>query len=446
MCLFVTFYAVRFFKFRIPLFFTRFPATGALLKEKHIHSRGRRSPISKQGTPRLLVRSNMKNMLQDIQEECVGPKSRPTDLGKRRGKLVEKEPKNTAKSKRWERKKTATGPKSTEQEVVGNDNEKRYSCKFCHKEFDTVFGRSVHVRTHKRCQGCKKVFPFPSNLKSHKPYCRKFQNLIRDAQSYPARPQSSDEETLTAPGTELVIIKEEHTSSSSLNESPKKYRSTKNYSCLHCNKTFCTHVRMEEHMRIHSGQKPFPCSMCPKKFYVKQGLRLHTTRIHKARIESGETKAGLSQDLRLEMTERNQGEEISPSSPVQQPTNTEKPSNPPQQSPATPKIHHSRVKRKCNSARQKAPLCHEMGTECVKGFTCTVCQTTTKSKRSLIEHFRIHTGEKPLQCGLCPATFRYSAQLTLHKKKCARLLIQCEMCERKFPTQAVYDKHMHKFH
>lgn len=378
----------------------------------------------------------MKNMLQDIKEECVGLKSRPTDLGKGRRKLMEKEQKNTAKSKRQERRKTATGSKSTEQETVGNDDEKRYSCKFCHKEFDTVLGRSVHIRTHKRCQGCKKVFPFPSTLKSHKPNCTKFQKLIRDAQSYPARLQSCDEET--APGTELEIVKEEHTSSSSLNESSKKYRSTKKHACLHCNKKFRTHVRMEEHMRIHTGQKLFPCSMCPRKFYMKQGLKLHTTRIHKARLESSETKAGLSRALRLEMTERNQGEEISPSSPVQQPTNT-KTSN-------DPKIHHSKVKRKCNSARQKAPSWHMMGTQCVKGFTCAVCQTITKSKRALTEHFRIHTGEKPLKCDLCPAAFRYSAQLTLHKKKCAKLLIQCEKCERKFPTQAVYDKHMYKFH
>lgn len=171
-------------------------------------------------------------------------------------------------------------------------------------------------------------------------------------------------------------------------------------------------------MRIHTGQKPFPCSLCPRKFYVKQGLKLHTTRIHKVGIQSSEMKAGLSRALRLEMTERNQGEEIPPSSSDQQPANTKKPSNPPQQSPATPKVQHGKVKRKCNSARKKALSYHMMGTKCAKGFSCAVCQKITKTKRALIEHFCIHTGEKPLKCAVCPAVFRYSAQLTQHKKVC----------------------------
>lgn len=348
----------------------------------------------------------MKNVLQNIKEECVGLRSRPTDLGKGRGELTEKEQKNTAKSKRRERKMTATGSMSTEQETVGDDDEKRYSCTFCHKEFDTVFGRSVHMRTHKRCQGCKQVLPFPSTLKSHKPYCTKFQKVIRDA-------QSCDKEKLTVPSRELVIVKKEHTSSSSLNKLSKKGRSTKKHSCSHCNKKFRSHVRMEEHMRTHTGQKQFPCSMCPRKFYMKQGLKLHMTRIHKARLEFSEMKTGLPRAACLRMTERTQGEEISPSSP-------------PQQCSATPKILRRKVKRKCNSAGQMAPSWHTMGTRSMKGFTCVVCQTITRSKRALIEHYRIHTGEKPLKCGLCPAVFRYSTQLTLHKKKCAKLLIQCE--------------------
>lgn len=416
-----------------------FSSTGSLLKEKHNHTHDRKSSISNQATQCPPARNDMKKLLQDIKEQCIDLTGRPTGLGEG------KEQENTVKSKREERKTTATESKSTEQETVEIDGEKRYSCKFCHKDFDTLFGRKVHMRTHKRCRGCKKKFPFPSTLKSHKPYCAKLQKLLaKDTQpTDPLKPQSCDEEKPAAPSKKQVILKKENTpSSSSLSESSKKDESTKKHSCLHCNKKFGTRWRMEEHMRIHTGENPFPCSMCPKTFRINQALKVHITRAHKNQVDSSETNGGLSWTMPLELIEDNQEDLVSSSNPVQQSTTT-KSSNPPQQSPAT---HRDKVQKKPYSDRKQAPGWQTMGTRCANGFICLMCQKLTKSKQALIEHFRSHTGEKPHKCDLCPAKFRYSGQLGAHKKKCSKLMIQCEKCEKKFPTQTVYDKHVYKYH
>ncbi|XP_073342396.1 uncharacterized protein [Pagrus major] len=457
---------------------------GSSLKGKHRHT------ASVQGTKRGPVRNDIKRLLQDIREECTDLTDTPRGLRRGRRTQTGKEQEKAMKIKGEEKELAKTESKSTEQESVENDSQKIYTCKFCKKKFHTLFGRSMHVRSHKKCRGCKREFAFPSILNSHKQHCAKLKKLLaKQAQSTdPPKHQSCDEEA--APGKEQVINKddkalspsqkqvtnkEDNTSSSPSKKhvtnnddtpsSPSKKQNamddtplstakkqviikveklplscshgessvqkdgpTNKHTCSFCNKKCESRCKMREHMHVHAGKKPFRCSVCLKKFRVNQSLKMHMTRMHKDQVNTSETNGVLSWTVPLEETEDNQEDLISPSK------DTSKASN------------HNNVQRKPIHDKKPSVVWKEMGTRCSDGYTCLKCPKVTKSKYSLIEHFRTHTGEKPYKCDHCAAKFRSSWQLKIHKKKCTGLLFQCEKCEKKFPSQAKYDKHVFKYH
>lgn len=454
-----------------------FSFTGSSLQEKHRHT------MSVKGTHRGPVRNDIKRLLQDIREEYTNLTDTPQGLRRGRRSQTGREAMEIIGQGKQKFK-------STKQESVENNSQKIFNCKFCKKKFQTLFGLSVHSRSHKKCQGCKKEFSSPSYLNTHKPYCVKLQELlVKQAESTdppkhqpcveaaPGKEQviNKDNKALS-PSKEMVTKKKDNTPSSQSKKRvtnadtpspPSKQQAinrkddtpsgpTKKQVIIKVEKLplSCSHgessvqkdghtnkhtwsfsnqkdesiCQMREPMRVQSGRRSFRCSMCLKKFRFNRALKTHMTKMHKDQVKTSQTNAILSWTLPSGKTEEKQEVLISPCKDTSQASN------------------RNNVKRKPKHDRKPGVIWKEMGTLCPDGYTCLKCPKVTKTKYLLIAHFRSHTGEKPFKCDHCTAKFRCVWQRNNHKKKCTGILFQCEKCEKKFISKMKYDKHVLKYH
>lgn len=362
------------------------------------------------------IKNDVKLFLHDIKEEYPDLIASEHHRQRRR-KLRGQKQENEVKSKREQRKTASTESTSKEHETMESGSKNAYSCKICEKVFNTEFGRNVHIRSHKTCRGCKKFFPFPSTLRRHKRNCAKLKKLL--AASSEGKP--ADEGKTRTPSKKQAIS-EESTRSSSSNNNKEGNKNTGRYPCTHCSKSFDFRFKLIEHMRIHTGEKPYSCSICQKTFRIAQSLRLHMVKRHND--QNTDINGDLSWTRPLEEIEENTGGPVSPHKHMSE----------------EPKQNKERRRSKKNSRWQTMGVRHN------HGFMCLSCHKVLRSKVILIEHYRIHTGEKPLKCDRCPAKFRTNAQLYVHKKKCRcpPAAIQCKKCDKPLPSQEVYDKHVSK--
>eukprot|EP00479_Gromia_sphaerica_P005509 TRINITY_DN16555_c0_g1_i1.p1 TRINITY_DN16555_c0_g1~~TRINITY_DN16555_c0_g1_i1.p1 ORF type:complete len:144 (+),score=21.69 TRINITY_DN16555_c0_g1_i1:206-637(+) len=57
----------------------------------------------------------------------------------------------------------------------------------------------------------------------------------------------------------------------------------KPFVCLKCNRGFSQRSNLTRHVRIHTGYKPFACDFCAKRYVDKRSLQNHRQKVHKGK-------------------------------------------------------------------------------------------------------------------------------------------------------------------
>lgn len=151
-------------------------------------------------------------------------------------------------------------------------------------------------------------------------------------------------------------------------DSVKEIRAQK---CLVCGYTTSRRTDMRDHLRIHTGERPFKCGHCSKAFRVKSYLVTHQ-RVHAESVQHGRGRP-----------------------------------------PNLDSCNGKRVRG--HTPRRRSNLNDHLKTHTAeRPYICDYCDKGFKQMAHLKEHLRIHTGERPYKCHLCPMDFKQSSSLTRH--------------------------------
>ncbi|XP_028966996.1 gastrula zinc finger protein XlCGF8.2DB [Galendromus occidentalis] len=161
------------------------------------------------------------------------------------------------------------------------------------------------------------------------------------------------------------------------------------FNCAFCPYSTEHHGSMKNHQMTHTGEKPYECGTCGKKFIQKGNWRRHELRVHSSSSANKTYQCPQCPESFAElhlMTAHHITAHLSPQGLL------------------------------ANGAFKKDMLSildATLGTK-RKDKTCEVCLKQFASRHDMERHMRVHTREKPFVCPLCSTGFTQKSSLKSH--------------------------------
>lgn len=201
------------------------------------------------------------------------------------------------------------------------------------------------------------------------------------------------------------------------------HRGVRPFPCPQCHKTYGTKRDLQEHQVLHTGQRPFVCPECGKSFARRPSLRIHR-KTHQAKELSPSTTSAcqclicgrhlanpgsLRNHMRLHTGERPYTCSFCPKSFRQQGNLR-----------GHLRLHTGERPYRCHFCGDAFPQRPELRRHLIshtgEAHLCTVCGKALRDPHTLRAHERLHTGERPFHCHLCPKSYPLATKLRRHLK------------------------------
>uniref|UniRef100_A0A4W5QPT8 C2H2-type domain-containing protein n=1 Tax=Hucho hucho TaxID=62062 RepID=A0A4W5QPT8_9TELE len=318
-------------------------------------------------------------------------------------------------------------------------------CCICKKRLPKSYSMKVHMRSHSdlrphKCPHCGQTFKNIYDMRKHivKTVCKVLRADPEEAQAQVhalthsplhctecsrmfADPVKLDRHKLSHNFNGVKPLKKHYLDAHKFSGHERTHTGDLPYQCSHCPRKFNLSAVLVEHERIHTGEKRCLCWECGKGFISNAKLKMHMLCVHRKPEDKHFSCSQCDKSYALQRTLQ-----------------------------VHVARHHAGVRFPCTycgklflnmSSLTRHDLIHTQE----RPFKCTEleCGKSFKSKSEVKVHMRYHTGERPFKCKVCGKGFTQNCYLTQHMRThTGEKPYPCSVCGRKFDDSRKRKRHM----